>query len=467
MDEKKLGTQNIIKLMLSYSLPAIVVITAFSVYNIADGIFIGRTVGSDGLAAVSISSPILVLFACISCVVGTGGNALVGIALGEGDRHKASERFSLAAAVMLIFIMIFSILLIIFTRPIAMLIGANDAIIDGATIYLRTTGFFCFAFLLAGYLGLSMETAGKPVVAMVANVIGVTVNLVLDYIFIMKLNMGLFGAALSSGIGATLTCVIFLSVIFMPSTALKFVKTKFDYKIIGLMLYNGMSEGLSAFSASITSLLYNIVIMRRLGETGLAAFAVIQYCFIFISSVMSGASQGISPIISYNFGAKNFKRIKSTLKVFTITNVIIAVGSIIFLLINRGWMFGLFSDGTAGTEALSYKISNFYAITFLFIGLNDIYIAYFTAIANARTSAGLATVRVLVLKGMFIIILPFIFGSNGIWMTSPLSEFVALVLCSVFIHKSVKGYEGRLTDVNIDSFTTVEPLPLVKEADAE
>lgn len=424
--------------MVSYSIPAIVVIAAFSVYNIADGIFIGRALGSDGLAAVSISAPVIILFACISCVVGMGGNALVGIALGEGDRRKASERFSLATAVMLIIVVFFSLLLILFTQPIARLIGANDAIIAGTATYLRTIGFFCFSLLLASFLGLSMETAGKPAMAMVGHITGVVINIVLDYIFIMRLGMGLFGAALATGIGSSVTSILLLVVVFLPSTPLKFVRTKFDFPLIGKMLYNGMSEGLSALSASITAFLYNIIIIRRTGEAGLAAFSVMHYSFSFVSSVMVGAAQGLAPIVSYNFGAKQYARINKTIRTFGLTNVVLAVSSILFMLAIRDRMFALFSEGAGELTAAAIEISNFYLVAFLFVGLNDIFIAYFTAIADAKTSAILATVRVLVLKGVFILVLPLLFGTVGIWITTPIAEFFALMLCLSFVIPSMR-----------------------------
>lgn len=444
MDEKKLGTKSIFKLMISYSLPAIVVISAFSVYNITDGIFIGRAVGSNGLAAVSISTPVIILFACISCVVGMGGNTLVGIALGEGNRKKASERFSLATVIMLIIIVFFSVILIVFTQPIARLVGANDEIIDGAAVYLKTTGFFCFSLLLASYLGLSMETAGKPAMAMVGHIAGVVINILLDYIFIMRLGMGVFGAALATGIGSTVSAILLLIIIFMPSTALKFVRVKFDLSIIAKMLYNGMSEGLNALSASITAFLYNIVIMRHVGEAGLAAFAVIQYSFLLISSVMIGAAQGLIPIVSYNYGAKSFLRVNKTLKMFSITNVFLATATTIFMLLSREWMFALFSEGSPELTREAIKISNYYIATFLFVGLNDIFVAYFTAIADAKSSAILAMVRVLVFKGSFILLLPLLFGTTGIWITTPVSELFALILCLMFVKTSVRKNKNKL-----------------------
>lgn len=451
MKEFDLKKDSISKLFIGYAVPAMIGICIFSLYTLVDSIFVSRFCGETALSAVEICAPVLSAFSFISIIIGMGANTLIGIKLGENNNKKASSIFTLATALIFFFALLFIFSILLFTEQAAKLLGADETIIAFVCDYLRICGCFAPAFLISGFWSLSMETMGKPLAVMIGNIVTAGGNIFLDYIFIVKLQFGIKGAAFASGLSALISVLIYFAFIVNKNSVLKFSKFKIGFKLIFHMLYNGLSEGLSVISLGIVSYIYNILIMKAAGSYVLANFSISLTIMNFIGSVIIGASQGVNPIISVNFGAKNYSRIRKTLKVFICYEILIAVMvSILFYLFHNP-IINLFA---AENAELTWSICKAYFPVLLFTPVSVTIISYFTAVNNAGTSAGLSVFRTLIIR-MIVIIAAFkIFDLKGIWYSTAIAELISLLLCCfTYEHKkkdnkmknSLKNFLNSLT----------------------
>ncbi len=426
MKELDLQNENTGKLFLAYAVPAIIGVAVFSLYSLVDGIFVSRFCGAQALSAVEICAPVLSVFSCISVVAGVGGNTLIGISIGENNYDEAKSIFSLTSALIFACSAVFVVIVSLLTRQLAVLLGADQTVIDYVCDYLSVCGYFAPAFLISGFWALCMETMGKPVLAMLGETVTAFGNIALDYVLIVKMNMGVKGAALASALSAVLAVIIYAVAIFSKKSSLGFCRFKLDKRLIGQMLYNGLSEGISAVSTGIISYIYNIVIMKASGSKTLASFSITLTIISFLGSVLIGASQGISPIVSVNYGAKKYDRIKQAIKVFLIGELILSVMvSALFVILHSG-LIQLFR---AENAALSWNIGRAYIPSLILTPINVIIISYFTAINDAKTSALLSLLRALMVRALIVCTGYLLFGINAVWYSAAISELIVMIIC--------------------------------------
>ena len=277
---------------------------------------------------------------------------------------------------------------------------------------------------------------GKPNHAMMADIISSVLNIVLDYIFIVKFGLGLAGAGFASGIAFTIGFLFALSQYLKKDSILKFCKVKFDFKKIIRIFYNGSSEGITQFAVAFSNYIFNIVLMIRIGEMGVSAFSIILYVASLVTAVFSGICNGISPIISFNYGANYKERINKILKIAIITITILGVFSTVLMIFGGETLILMFTEGDKELIKLTTEATNLYSIAFVFNGLNILASAYFTALEDAKTSAIISVLRGVLLIIAFIIILPMILGDAGIWLTIPASELVTVIIAIKYMKKS-------------------------------
>ncbi|USS01604.1 MATE family efflux transporter [Clostridium septicum] len=431
-----LGKDNIWKLFLKYSIPSVIGTLIFSIYIVIDGIFVGRAVGSSGLAAINIAMPFFSTALAISLMVSVGGNTITSIELGEGDKEKARQTFSLAFYSLLVVSIMASIITLLFTENIAMFLGAKGDLIKPVGEYLVVLAIFMPIFTCSGYLATGLRTIGKPNYSMMCNIVGSVLNIILDYIMVVKLGMGVFGAALASGIAFTFAFIFGLLGYFNKDSVLKLVKCNIDYKKIFRFFYNGSSEALSEFAFAFSTYLFNIVLMGRLGEMGVSAFSIIQYIASLIVAVYLGISTGISPIISYNYGAKEGNRIREVTKISLLVMSFLGIVCTATLFFAGENLIKLFIDGDAKLIEITVWACKIYSTCFLISGINILSSTYFTALEDARTSIIISLLRGIVFITIGIIVLPIFFDINGIWLTVTFAELLTLLVSYKLMKKS-------------------------------
>ncbi len=437
-----LGKENIGKLFIKYSIPSVIAMVVFSIYIVVDGIFVGNVIGSKGLSAVNIAMPFFGIAMAIGIMVAIGGGTITSIELGKGDRNSARKTFSLAFYTLIIITLLLSIFTVIFAPTIAKLLGANDELVPLVVEYLVSLCLFLGTFVGSSYLSSGLRVMGKPNHAMIADIISSGLNVVLDYIFIVKLGFGLAGAGFASGIAFTVGFLFSLSQYLKRDSILKFCKVKFDFKKIIRIFYNGSSEGITQFAIAFSTYIFNIVLMIRIGEIGVSAFSIILYV---ASAVFSGICNGISPIISFNYGANYKDRIKEILKIAIITISILGVLSTIFMILGGKPLISMFTEGDKDLVYFTIQATNLYSMAFVFNGLNILASAYFTALEDAKTSVIISILRGVILIVVFIIILPIVLGDNGIWLTVPFSELVTVIIAIKYMKKS----QARLDKIKV------------------
>lgn len=428
MKEIDLTREKLTKIYFSYAVPAVIAACVFSAYSLTDVVFISRVCGDQALSAIEICYPLLCIFSCVSVVVGTGGNVLCGIAVGKRNHDSANSIFTTVTLLISGASLLFLFAICCFTKRFATLLGADDTVIEYVCDYLLYCGIFAPFYMLSGWFFLAVETAGNPGLAMLANIISTLGNIFLDWLFIIVFKWGVSGASLASGISAVSSTMIIFIYFISGKPSLQFGKATFNVRMIGQVLCNGLSEGISSVSTGIVTFIYNIVIMKVAGSAALADFTVALTLINFFGSLMIGASQGISPVVSVNFGARNKQRVKKALHVFIGYGLILSITVCILLTV-------FYSDITKifllEDNALSWYITKAYIPVLFLSPICIVIVSYFTAINNAKMSAILSIVRSLILRTMMVMIMLWIFGIDGVWFAATISELFALTVCCI------------------------------------
>ena len=427
MAKLDLGRDSLTKIILKYGIPSIFTMWIYSLYTIVDGIFIGKYLGAKEIAAVNIVMPYVNISFALGIMIAVGGGTIIAIRLGEGDLKEANRIYSLSTQFFMVLGGLLGTLGVFFPRQMVKILGANDVIIDSAEKYLFIISFFTLFYLLSYGFEIFIRIEGNPAYSMLCNLAGAIINIVLDYIFIVHLHWGIGGAALATGMAQLGTALSLGGYLAFKAKKLKFRFTKFDFRAIGALCFNGSSEFLTEIATGIVIMAFNINIMRMIGEKGVSAFGIIGYISTLVTMTMIGFSQGLQPIISYNYGAEKYKRIKKVLKIGIGTVTILGV--MFYLTINffAHDIISMFVKNDENLFVITKEAVRIYSFTYILMGINIIISAYFTAIEDALISAVLSILRGIIFINTLLYIFPLIFDSRGIWMSAPANEVITLV----------------------------------------
>ena len=428
--------------LIKFTIPTIIMMIFTSIYGIVDGIFVSNCVGSDAFASINLIMPVLMILGAVGFMIGTGGSAIVSKTIGEGKKEKANEYFSMLIYLLIIVGIILTILGIAFIRPIAQTLGAEgkmlrDCIIYGTTILIALT-----AFLLQNAFQSFLVVAEKPTMGLIISVIVGVTNMILDFLFIYFLRLGVFGAALATGISQLIGGVVpFIYFSRKNNTQLRLVKTKFNWKAIGKACTNGSSEMLTNISLSLVNILYNMQLMKYAGADGIVAYGIIMYVgFIFIGTYV-GYSVGSAPIISYHYGADNQEELKSlfkkSLKLMAITSIIMTILAEIL----AKPLASIFVSYDKQLLDITIVAIRLYAISYIISGINIFSSSFFTALNDGLVSAIISFLRTLVFQTVAILVFPAIWGLNGIWLAIVFAEALSLIVSVAFLIVKRKKYK--------------------------
>lgn len=436
--EKLLLTGEIPHLFMKYALPGVAGLLFLGIQSVIDGIVLGRFVGANALASVNLVLPCYSLISAFAIVMGIGGQTLVSISLGRGDKQEANNALRSVFVFLLGMSVVVSLVIFLSAGKIASFLGANEVLLPDAVHYIRALVPF-FPLLCAMFFGdYIIKAMGHPLYA--TSVMGMTVvlNIVLDLVFVAVLGWGVMGAGLATGIAFTMGACFNVPRLFSRHEVVAVQRGRYDQRLVWNAFYNGSSEGMSELSVAITVFLFNITMMRYLGESGVAAFTAINYILFIGTTVFLGISDGIIPIIGYNYGAGQQERIKSILKLAARTNSLIGIGLFLLLLLFGEQVIGLFfkDHGSEAFEIASRGVS-IYCFAFLLCGLNILASSYFTAIGNAKISIIISALRGLVFVGIGILVLPAVFGIDAIWYDVPIAEICTLSVSFWLVRRSL------------------------------
>jgi putative MATE family efflux protein len=417
--------------------PTIFSMIFISIYTMTDGIFVSNRLGHTALAALNITLPVFnFIFGSIFMVV-IGASAIIGINLGAKDIDKANKNFSNMIYVLVFISFFFLFIGVFFTNTIVELLGAKGNLVPYAKDYLFILfiGSFCFVVKLFTETFLRIE--GQFKLSLIATIVGGIINILFDYIFMYPLDMGIRGAALGTILGAFVNGLFGIIYFALKFSKIRFILTKIDFSFIKESIINGSSEMVSSISAGITTLIFNLVLLNLVGELGVSSISIIIYINFLLSSVFIGISSGIQPLISYNFGAKLINNIYKLLKISIIIIAVISTFSFTICNVFKYQLISLFETKNAELITMTAEAFSISSFTFFINGFNILGSGFFTALNNGKYSAIISFSRSIIFKILLVLTLPYLMGLKGVWLTTPLSEFLCLCI-TIYFYKKVK-----------------------------
>lgn len=426
--------------LIRFALPTIIMMVFMSLYTIIDGIFISRLIGTDALSASNIVYPVISIILAVGIMLSTGGSALIAKKLGEGKDIEAREDFSFLIIVSFLFSIVILLLGNIFIYPIVRALGSTDVLLPYCVDYLSISLFLAPAAMLQIMFQTFFVTAGKPFIGLILTISGGIANMVLDYLFMGPFHMGISGAALATGIGQLIPAVIGLFYFFFTRNSLYITKPVFRFHIIKESCFNGSSEMVTNLSSAIVTYLFNVTMLKFLGEPGVAAITIVLYGQFLFNALYLGFSMGVAPVISYNHGSQNLSLLK---RIFKICIGFISVSSVIITsvaLVSSPFIVEIFTPKGTDTYTIAKTGFFLFSINYIFAGINIFSSSMFTAFSDGKVSALISFVRTFVLIVLNIILLPYMIGVNGVWLAVPMAEFMTLFLSVYFFCKKRNVY---------------------------
>ena len=439
--EIKLSDHFTYKRLLRFVIPSIGMMIFTSIYGIVDGYFVSNYVGKTEFAAVNLIMPFPMLLGAFGFMIGTGGSALVSMTLGQGKKKEANEIFSMLIKVLVISGLIMSLLGIIFTREIAIFLGATDDLVEHCVVYGRLLLVALTPFMLQNVFQSFLVTAEKPDLGLKITIIAGLTNIVLDFLFIGVFHFGLIGAATATGIsqivGGGLPLIFFMR---ENNSELRLISAKINWRYLGKTCFNGSSELMTNVSLSLVNMLYNLQLMKYAGENGVAAYGVIMYVnFIFVG-VFVGYAFGSAPIIRYNYGAGNTKEMQNVYRKSLLFNIASGILMCFIAILFSVTLASLFVGYDAELFEMTKRGFAIYSLSFVVMGLNIYASSFFTALGNGLISAILSLLRTLLFQLVCVLLLPLLWGLDGIWLAIVVAESMALIISFIMLNISKKRY---------------------------
>ncbi len=443
MNANPLSRDFSMKSLLLYTLPSMIMMLFMSTYSIIDGMFVSNLVGEGALAAVNLVMPLLGIIMAIGLMFATGGNAVIAKFMGQGKNQEAKEFLSVIFIIGGILGIISTLIVLIFPDAILQALNVSDNLYVYAKDYMLSLSIFAVPVFFQVFAQSFLVTAGKPTLGLILSLSGGIVNIILDYIFISPnlLNLGIAGAGLATGIGNSVPGILgVLYFIFNKKSELHFIKPKFNLKILSQSMFNGLSELVGNLATSITTIMFNLILLNLVGDAGVSAISVILYIQMFQNAIYFGYTIGVSPIISYKYGQGNNlglnKIIKQSFKVITVASLLII--AITFIFSNQA--IALFIAKESATFSMAKNGLMLFLPAYLFMGFNIFFSSMFTSLSNGKVSAKIYILRSLVFIVILLLLLPQFLGLNGVWLAIPVAELLSIFVCIYFYKKGKEIY---------------------------
>lgn len=419
-----------LKRLLKFVFPSIIMMVFTSIYGVVDGFFVSNYAGKTAFAAVNLIMPFIMITSGLGFMFGTGGSALVSMKLGQQDKETANRYFTMIIQATVLFGTILSVLGFIFTPQIAQLLGASDDMLHDCIIYGRINMVFNVPFMLQNLFQAFFITAEKPKLGLYTTVAAGVANMILDFVFVGLLPWGVVGAAaataISQCIGGFFPVVYFLR---KNNSLLQIVvHTRMEIIPVAKAAGNGSSELMSNISSSLIAMLYNLQLMKYFGENGIAAYGVLMYVQFIFMAIYLGYTIGVSPVISYHYGAENRKEVQN---LFVKSYSLIITSGVVLTLTARfasPYISAIFVGYDAELLTLTIQAFTLFSLMFAPAGINIMTSSFFTALNNGKISAFISFMRSLLFQAGSVLLLPVLIGKNGIWLSAFTAEVLTLFI---------------------------------------
>lgn len=440
----ELGTERIGKLLMQYAIPAIIAMTASSLYNMVDSIFIGHGVGPLAISGLAITFPLMNLAAAFGSLVGVGASTLISVKLGQKDYTTAQHILGNVVSLNLLIGLLFTLVSLLFLDPILYFFGASDATLPYARDYMIT--ILLGNVITHMYLGLNsvLRSAGHPQKAMAATILTVVINTLLDPLFIYTFHMGIRGAAIATVLAQVIS-LCWLIKIFCNKDELLHLKRGI-YRLKTTLVENIIGIGLAPFFMNLASCFIVILINKGLklydGDLAIGAFGIVnRIVFLFVMIVM-GLNQGMQPIAGYNFGAQHYHRVNQVMKYTVIAATIVTT---------TGFLVGelmpelAVSAFTTDAQLIQLSANGLQVVVLFFpiIGFQMVTSNFFQSIGMAKKAIILSLSRQVLILIPCLLILPLFWGVKGVWYSMPISDITASIIAGTMLYAQFKHFKQQ------------------------
>lgn len=426
--------------LLGFAFPSMAAMLFMGLYTLTDTVFVARFVNTNALSALNIVCPVINLTVGLGTMLAAGGSAIVARKMGAGEHARAARDFTLitgAGALLGVLISVFGTL---FIDRLIWGLGASGTLFPYCKKYLFILLLFTPACIVQVLLQNLMVTAGRPGVGMLLGLSAGGVNILLDYIFMGPLQLGIQGAALGTGIGYLIPSAAGTLFFLSGKSSLRFQKPVMDLTVLAEACANGFSEMVGQASAAVTTILFNRIMMKLLGEDGVAAITIMIYTQFLSTSLYTGFSMGTAPVISFAYGEQAWGRLRN---VFSLCLRFLLFASV--LVFGLTFVFGpslagIFSEKGTAVYEIARQGFLIFPFGFLFCGFSIFISAAFTALSNGKLSAVLSFLRTFGLISALLLILPSLWGVTGVWLAVPAAELLTMIVSLIFLWQNKNTY---------------------------
>lgn len=416
-------------------IPSIAMVLVTSVYSIVDGFFVSNFAGKSGFAAINLTFPVIMMIGSLGLMIGAGGAALTAKLKGEGNRNQADRVFSMLVKFGLTIGLLFGVLLALFAPQVSLWLGADEPMMDECVTYIRLNMIGMPGFVLQCAFQSFYMAAERPQLGTLMSVVAGVTNIALDAVLVWALGMGVAGAAIATSagclVGGLFPVYYFLS--HLNRGSLRLVPTPVVWSHVRKACSNGLSEYVGSIAMNIVTICYNLQLMRYIGEDGVSAYGVVMYIAFIFAAVFIGYNIGITPIIGYHYGARDIGEQRSLLRksltLIGVLGVLMTLTAELF----AGPLARVFVGYDAALTELTIRGMRLNLLAFLICGMNMFVSALFTGLNNGIVSAVASFARTLVFEMACVWLLPLLLGIDGIWVSWPIAELLALSLCNFLV----------------------------------
>lgn len=421
--------------------PTILSLMVFSLYSMVDGIFVSRGVSETAMAAVNLSIPFINFLFSVTILMAVGTSTILAIYLGQGKKKEADDLFSQNLLVGAALGVVITVLALVFTEPLARLLGASGQMVPMVVDYIRGVAPFSVFFIVSYTLEVLVKTDGYPRLATIAVTVGCLLNCVLDYAAIFWWGWGIWGAAWATGFSQLAVSCIYIYHFLKGKTTFHIHRFHFDGGIYRRLLPLGVSDGLTELCTGLMIFLFNRTILWRIGKDGLVSYTVIAYVNTLVVMTMVGVSQGMQPLVSYHYGKQEPLKCKTLLRYALITGGVISALGFAGLYAFAPQVVSAFLKQGSALFDTSVILFRRFSFSFLLVGFNVVLSGFLTAVERPKDAITVSMGRGLVVQSACLLLLAVVFGGAGIWYTTLLSESIVLIVSVFFLRRYLKTVE--------------------------
>lgn len=445
VSEEELRSKSIWKLFQRFVFPAIMGIIVAGVQTIIDGYFIGNGVGSQGLAGVTLAFPAVMCIVAVAVMMGMGSSSLVALELGRSNRYKAGKIVANIFPLVFVVAAVITIAGLAFGDPLLSLFDAPAVVQDMAGDYLRVVLIGSVFFLLTITLDPLVRNDGYPMIAMNIMVVSVLTNLVLDYIFVMRMDMGVTGAAIATVIAFAVSAVRLMLHFFSSKAGLRvsFRNLRFEPQTVHRIMEAGLPSFAMQLSVSILFFAHNFVLLQYGSDADVSAYGIMGYSFSIFYMLFEGIAVGVQPIIGFNYGAGLYDRVCRTLKLAMVACVSVgALGFLVFFLFPEK-VVQFFTPGDPLLLEVTVGGMRIFALSLIVQGVVVVNATYFQSINRVRSALFIHLGKIFIFLLPLLFTLPMVFGLKGVWLATPAADYLMFFIVMIMLAEELKELQGE------------------------